>query len=84
MYASSPDELKKRIEENADEFPSTFIADDSFAFYCYTNYSYMDLKELFEEGQVDRDTCSEWNISEDEWKAGVEMALMVHYHELMG
>jgi hypothetical protein len=82
MKAKTVDELKRLIEENPYEYASLFLEDDSFAFYCYSNNSYVDLCEKFESGNVDKAECERFKITEDEWKAGVEMGMLAHYWEM--
>ncbi|MCJ7830823.1 MAG: hypothetical protein MUP74_05490 [Desulfobacterales bacterium] len=55
--------------------PSSLLADDSFAAWCYDNRSLRELRSAFQ-GDADPEECVHWNLSALEWKAQVEMALI--------
>lgn len=82
MKADNLEQLKQLIEENPDEFPSTFLPDGSFAYHCYSSNAYVDLCTKLNMGLVDQDECSQFDITEDQWKEGMEMAKLVHYQEM--
>lgn len=82
MKAINLDELKRLIEENPYEFPSSFLEDDSFAYHCYASNAYPDLCEKLEQGIVNKDECSHFNLTENQWKEGMEMAKLVYFQEM--
>ena len=83
MKATNLEQLKQRVEENPYEYASTFLYDNSFAYHCYANNSYMDLCAKLEKGEVDKDECKRFHITGDEWKESVEMARFAHHQEMI-
>lgn len=82
MKATTLDELKKLLEENPNEYAANFLDENSFAYYCYSKNAYMDLCEKLEKGQPDKTECDRFNLTEDQWKNGVEMARFAHFFEM--
>lgn len=83
MKAKNLEQLKTLIEENPYDYASTFLEDGSFAYHCYANNAYPDLCAKLEKGEADQDECRRFDITEDQWKEGVEMAQFVHYQEMI-
>ena len=83
MKAANLEQLKKLVEENPYDYASTFLEDNSFAYHCYANNAYMDLCTKLEKGEVDQDECQRFNITGEQWKEAIEMALFVHHQEMM-
>lgn len=79
--AKNPQELVKLMEENPYEYASCFLEDGSFAFSCYGRYSYLELMELHEKKEPDPVECKTWNVSEQEWKNGIELAMLAYQYE---
>jgi hypothetical protein len=75
MPASTPRELIALITADPLASPSTFLADDSFAAWCYDNLSLKDVRSAFER-DPDPDQCRQWGLSALEWKAQIEMAII--------
>ena len=75
MPASTPRELIASTAADPQTNPSTFLADDSFAAWCYDNLSLKDARSAFER-DADPLECSRWGLSALEWKAQVEMAII--------
>jgi hypothetical protein len=83
MKANSNDELVRLISENDSEYPSLFLHEDSFAYKCYSSYTFSELEEKIKD-EHDARECAENNISPEEWKEGMLMAYTVFKHELSG
>jgi hypothetical protein len=75
MSAQSPKELRACIAAEPRTSPSTHLADDSFAAWCYDNLSLKEARSAFER-DADADECDLWGLSAMEWKAQVEMAMI--------
>ena len=75
MPASTPEELRSCIAADAQASPSTFLADDSFASWCYDHLSLSEARSAFER-DADPDECEQWGLTALEWKAQVEMAII--------
>lgn len=75
MPASTPEELRACIAADAQTSPSTFLADDSLAAWCYDHLSLRETRSAFER-DADPDQCRQWRLSALEWKSQVEMALI--------
>ena len=75
MPAQSPKELRSCIAAEPRTSPSTHLADDSFAAWCYDNLSLKEARSAFER-DADADECDLWGLSAMEWKAQVEMAII--------
>jgi hypothetical protein len=74
MPAQSPNELRACIAAEPETSPSTHLADDSFAAWCYDNLSLKEACSAFER-DADADECDQWGLTAMEWKAQVEMAM---------
>jgi len=75
MPASTPEELRACIEADAQTSPSTYLADDSFAAWCYDHLSLSEVRSAFER-DADPDECEQWELTALEWKTEVEMAII--------
>ena len=75
MPASTPKELRACIATDAQTSPSVFLADDSFAAWCYDHLSFREARAAFER-DADPDECEQWGLTALEWKAQIEMALI--------
>lgn len=75
MPAKSPKELRACIAAEPRTSPSTHLADDSFAAWCYDNLSLKAARSAFER-DADADECDLWGLTAMEWKAQVEMAII--------
>jgi hypothetical protein len=75
MPASTPEELRACIAADAQTSPSTYLADDSFAAWCYDHLSLKEARSAFER-DADPDECAQWKLTALEWKAQVEMAII--------
>ncbi len=75
MPASTPEELRAYIAADVQTSPSTYLADDSFAAWCYDHLSLSEAKSAFER-DADPDECERWKLTALEWKAQVEMAII--------
>jgi len=75
MPASTPEELRACIAADAQTSPSTYLADDSFASWCYDHLSLGEARSAFER-DADPGECEQWGLTALEWKAQVEMALI--------
>ena len=75
MPASTPEELRDCIAADAQTSPSTYLADDSFAAWCYDHLSLGEARSAFER-DADPSECEHWGLTALEWKAQVEMALI--------
>ena len=75
MPASTPEELKACIAADPQTSPSTYLADDSFAAWCYDHLSLNEARSAFER-DADPDECDQWKLTPLEWKAQVEMAII--------
>jgi len=75
MSASTPEELRACIAAEAQTSPSTHLADDSFAAWCYDHLSLREARSAFQR-DADPDDCRKWGLSPLEWKCQVEMAII--------
>ena len=75
MPALTPKELKVCIAADPRTSPSTHLADDSFAAWCYDNLSLAEVRSAFER-DADADECERWGLSALEWRLQVEMAII--------
>ncbi len=75
MPASTPEELRDCIAADARTGPATYLADDSFAAWCYDHLSLSEARSAFER-DADPDECEQWELTVLEWKAQVEMAII--------
>ena len=75
MPASTPEELRDCIAADDQTSPSTYLADDSFAAWCYDHLSLREARSAFER-DADPDECEQWELTVLEWKAQVEMAII--------
>jgi hypothetical protein len=75
MPASTPEELRACIAADAQTSPSTYLADDSFAAWCYDHLSLSEARAAFER-DADPDECEHWDLRALEWRAQVEMAII--------
>ena len=75
MSALTPKELKLCIAADPRTSPSTHLADDSFAAWCYDNLSLAEVRSAFER-DADADECERWGLSSLEWRLQVEMAII--------
>jgi hypothetical protein len=75
MPAQSPKEIRACIAAEPRTSPSTHLADDSFAAWCYDNFSLKEVRSAFER-DADADECDLWGLTAMEWKAQVEMAII--------
>ncbi|PIE70977.1 MAG: hypothetical protein CSA22_04395 [Deltaproteobacteria bacterium] len=80
--AADTEHLLKLVNAYPNEYPSFFLADDSFAFHCYQQYSLMDLDAKLKMADMDAD-CKTWNLSPDAWKEQVKMALIAYQYECL-
>ncbi|GAB6096459.1 hypothetical protein JCM14469_27120 [Desulfatiferula olefinivorans] len=82
LTAKTPDELKQLVEENPYEFPSMFLADESFALHCYATHSFEQLNAKVKYGQPDPAECAHYELTDDQWREQVEMARLAQMFEL--
>ena len=75
MPASTPEELRACIAADAHTSPSTYLADDCFAAWCYDHLSLSEARSAFER-DADPDECEQWGLTALEWKTQVEMAMI--------
>ena len=75
MTALTPKELKAALAAAPRTSPSTHLADDSFAAWCYDNLSLKEVRSAFER-DADADECEQWGLTALEWKTQVEMAII--------
>ena len=75
MPALTPRELSAFITADPRTSPSTHLADDSFAAWCYDNLSLNEVRAAFER-DADPDECQQWGLTALDWKAQVEMAII--------
>ena len=75
MPASTPEELRACIAADAQTSPSIYLADDSFAAWCYDHLSLNEACSAFER-DADPDECEQWKLTALEWKAQMEMAVI--------
>ena len=75
MPALSPEELRACIAADPQTGPSTHLADDSFAAWCYDNLTLKEARSAFER-DADADECEQWGLTALEWKAQIEMAVI--------
>jgi hypothetical protein len=52
----------------------TTIADSTFAAACFDQNSIAELEQALA-GQVDVTDCAEWNLTPEQWRAEIELAL---------
>jgi hypothetical protein len=71
----TPKELRACIAADAQTSPSTHLADDSFAAWCYDHLSLKEARAAFER-DADADQCELWGLTALEWKAQVEMVII--------
>ena len=75
MPASTPEELRACIASDAQTSPSTYLADDSFAAWCYDHLSLSEACSAFER-DADPNECEQRELTALAWKAQVEMAII--------
>lgn len=75
MPASTPEELRSCIAADPQSSPSTHLADDSFAGWCYDHLSLREARSAFAR-DADPDECEQWRLNALEWKAQIEMAII--------
>ena len=75
MPTSTPEELRACIAADAQTSPSTYLADDSFAAWCYDHLSLSEACSAFER-DADPDECEQWELTALAWKTEVEMAII--------
>lgn len=75
MIARTPETLQTLLRESPGASPSTFLADDGFASWCYDRLSAKELRSK-RRRDPDPDECRRWGLSQREWRAQVEMALI--------
>ena len=75
LPALTPRELRVCIAADPRTSPSTHLADDSFAAWCYDNLSLTEVRSALER-DADTDECGQWVITALEWKTQVEMAVI--------
>jgi hypothetical protein len=75
MPTSTPEELRACIAADAQTSPSAYLADDSFAAWCYDHLSLSEACSAFER-DADPDECEQWELTALEWMAQVEMAII--------
>jgi hypothetical protein len=75
MPAHTPDELRACIADEPQVSPSTHLADESYAAWCYDNMTLKEARSAFER-DADAEDCDRWGLTALEWKAQVEMAII--------
>ena len=75
MSASTPAELRACIAADPQTSPSTHLADESFAAWCYDHLSLREARSAFQQ-DADPDDCRKWGLSPLEWKRQIEMAMI--------
>lgn len=75
MTALTPKDLRACITADPRSSPSSHLADDSFAAWCYDNLSLKEVRAAFER-DADADECDQWGLTALEWRAQVEMAII--------
>jgi hypothetical protein len=75
LPALTPNELRACLAADPQTSPSTHLADDSFAAWCYDNLSLTAVRSAFER-DADVDDCEQWGLTALEWKTQVEMAII--------
>ena len=75
MPALTPKDLRACITADPRTSPSTHLADDCFAAWCYDNLSLKAARSAFER-DADAAECEQWGLTALEWKAQVEMAII--------
>jgi len=75
LPATTPKELNACIAADARTSPSTHLADDSFAAWCYDNLSLKEVRTAFQR-DADTDDCEQWGLTALEWKTQIEMAII--------
>ncbi|CAB1080227.1 hypothetical protein JY97_07010 [Alkalispirochaeta odontotermitis] len=73
MSVHTPKALRAALAADPQTSPSTHLADDSFAAWCYDNLSLREVRAAFER-DADPDECELWGLTALEWRAQVEMA----------
>ena len=73
--ASTPEELRACIAADAQTSPSIYLADSSFAAWCYDHLTLNEVRSAFER-DADPDECDQWGLTALEWKTQIEMALI--------
>jgi hypothetical protein len=66
MPADTPEELRACVAADAQTSPSTYLADDSFAAWCYDHLSLSEVRTAFER-DADPDECDRWGLTALEW-----------------
>ena len=75
MTAATPEQLKTCLSKDPQASPSEFLADNSFAAWCYDHRSLNEMRSAFQR-DADPDECDRWRLSALEWKTEVEMAVI--------
>ena len=75
MAAKTPTELRASIAADIHTSPSTHLADDSFAAWCYDHLTLQEARSAFER-DADPEECERWGLSALEWRTQVEMAVI--------
>jgi hypothetical protein len=75
LSALTPKALRACIAADPQTSPSTHLADDSFAAWCYDNLSLKEARSAFQR-DAEADDCERWGLTALEWKAQVEMAII--------
>jgi len=75
MPVSTPEELRAGLDADPNAGPSSFLADDSFAAWCYDHRTLTEMRSAFDR-DADPDECAQWGLSPLEWRAQVEMAMI--------
>lgn len=75
MLPATPDELRAKLAGDPEANPSVFLADDSFASWCYDHLSLRQLRSAFQR-DPDPEECDKWRLTPREWRRQVEMALI--------
>lgn len=75
MIAKTPEALSAAIRQDPLAIPATFLADDSYAAWCYDHYSLRELRSTFE-GDADSAACRQWRLTPREWRTQIEMAII--------
>ncbi|MDJ0783611.1 MAG: hypothetical protein QNJ22_16670 [Desulfosarcinaceae bacterium] len=75
MSVHTPEALSDAIRRDPQASPAAFLADDSFAAWCYDHCSLRALRSAFE-GDADPAACRRWSLSPREWRTQIEMAII--------
>jgi hypothetical protein len=75
MTAKTPAELRACIASDIQTSPSAFLADDSFAAWCYDHLSLSEARSAFQR-DADPDECRRWGLTALEWRSQIEMAII--------